>query len=144
MNRFIKKLKSYPTNLTLGELIDKVTLEESAALEVENSRVEAVKKDFKNTYFKSVEDDMFGKSTVILHIEKIITHERTTDWDFVYSIKGTSINFSPSFLFKKRSGVGTSFIKSEDNLRARTKITKEEYQAYLVKYENIVEQINNI
>ena len=119
-------------------------MEDSAALEVENSRIERVKKEFKNTYFKSVEEDIFGKTVVILHIEEILRHERTTDWDFIYTIKGSSINFSPSFLSKNISGVGTSFLKTEDNLRARTKITKEEYQAYLVKYENIVEQINNI
>lgn len=145
MSIFIKKLESYPNDLTIKQLITRVNLEDSIVLKGEENKVAEVKEEFKDSYFKSTEDTVFGKSTVILHIEKITSYQRTTDWDIIYTIKGVVTNLSTSFLSQEKlKGEGTGFLKTEYSLRKRTRISKKEYQEYLNKYEHIVSQIKNI
>jgi hypothetical protein len=145
MNRFIEKLRSYPSDLTLEQLIIKVDLDESLATKREENTIERVKEEFKDTYFKSGDTSIFGKGIEVLHIVEIMSSERTTDWDLIYNIKGTRLTFSPSYLSKEElKGDGVRFLKTEDDLRKRMEITKAEYQVYLNKYESITEQLKNI
>lgn len=146
MSRFLEKLKEYPSDLTLSELIVKLEEVNKEELDKEEKLFESIKLKYKNSYLKRFNDkSIFGKTLEVFNIIEITDKSRTTDWKFVYFVKGTRISFCKRDLYindLKGNRVDETFTQKQ--LSEMTKISEIEYMEYLKEFNNITNRLKSL
>lgn len=130
MERLLHKLNQYPDNLTIAELKAQLDLE-SRKLELEEEKiVTSVKEKVEGKYFKFNDESIFGESLEVIYVDKVVSYERTSDWDLLYKIEGTNISFESRHLFY----IERESSYTEERFDSMVEITEIEYKTYYDKY----------
>ena len=143
MSRKLDFLAKYDENLTIAQLKQAVIEEDKKSAEKEQQEIQEVKDDFQGSYFKYLDEQpLFGDvELVIFKFDTLKSFERSVDWDFIYYFNGNTISFSDRELYS----IDVFHLPfSAEELRKMTKITKEEYQEYLNKYNNLTKELKTI
>ena len=143
MSRKLDFLAKYDENLTIAQLKQAVMEEDKKSAEKEQEEIQEVKDDFQGSYFKYLDEQpLFGDvELVIFKFDTLKSFERSVDWDFIYYFNGNKISFSDRELYS----IDVFHLPfSAEKLRKMTEITKEEYQEYLNKYNNLTKELKTI
>ena len=146
MNRKLDFLAKYDENLTIAQLKQAVIEEDKKSAEKEQQEIQEIKKEFENTYVKYIDEDgLFGETLNVIHFKDFDRKDLDESYTSVYTIEAEVLCFSKRDFYKKKIRKGWcdgSF--SAEELRKMTKITKEEYQEYLNKYNNLTKELKTI
>ena len=146
MNRKLDFLAKYDENLTITQLKQAVVEEERKSAEKEQQEIQEIKKEFENTYVKYIDEDgLFGETLNVIQFKDFDRKDLDESYTSVYTIEAEVLCFSKRDFYKKKIRKGWcdgSF--SAEELRKMTKITKEEYQEYLNKYNNLTKELKTI
>ena len=143
MNRKLDFLSRYDENLTIAKLKQAVIEDEKKLAEKEQQEIQEVKDNFQKRYFRYLDEDSIfgGRELNIFEFKTLKSFEKSMDWEFIYYFNGSKISFSDRELYL----IDASHLPfTAEKLRKMTKITKEEYQEYLNKYNNLVTELKNI
>lgn len=116
------------------------------AKQKETEEITKVKEGFENTYFKETVDcPLFGKTLKVYHLKNYVRSERTTDWELIYYFQGSKVSFSKRDINKRdfnpdRCGDGFG----KEDLEQMSIITKEDYESYIQKYNQISKQLEGL
>lgn len=138
MSRILEYIAKYDERLTIAKLKEIIAQENELEKQKELVEIEAIRKEFENTYLKYVDKDgLFGEEFHIIKLKNLVRQERTTDWNFIYYFKGEDITFGNWLSCKifDTDRCGNSF--SGEELKNMTKITKEEYNKYKNKFKRL-------
>ena len=146
MNRKLDFLAKYDENLTIAQLKQVVMEEDKKLAEKEQNEIQEVKKEFENTYVKYIDKDgLFGETLNVIHFKYFDRKDLDESYTSIYTIEVEVLCFSKRDFYKKKIRKGWcdgSF--SVEELRKMTKITKEEYEEYLNKYNNLTTELKSI
>ena len=146
MNRKLDFLAKYDENLTIAQLKQAVIEEDKKSAEKEQQEIQEIKKEFENTYVKYIDEDgLFGETLNVIQFKDFDRKDLDESYTSVYTIEAEVLCFSKRDFYKKKIRKGWcdgSF--SAEELRKMTKITKEEYQEYLNKYNNLTKELKTI
>jgi hypothetical protein len=146
MSRILEYLEKYDENLTVAQLKEAIQIAKDVEDQKEIDNLNQIKQEFANTYLKVIDEEhMFGKTLNIYHIKEIVRTERCTDWSLVYYAKGNKISFSEREAYSRAFKPNTTHDSfSEEELRAMTKITEQEYNEYVHQYSRIKTMLSEI
>jgi hypothetical protein len=146
MSRVLDFIAKYDENLTIAELKKAIESDKRIAEEKEIDDVNKIKQEFANTYLKFLDEGyVLGKTLKIYHIKEIVRTERCTDWSLVYYAKGSKMTFSEREAYSRVFKPNTTHDSfSEEDLRAMTKITKQEFDEYVHQYATIKTMLTEI
>ena len=146
MSRKLDFLAKYDENLTIAQLKQAVIEEDKKSAEKEQEEIQEIKKEFENTYVKYIDEDgLFGEALNVIHFKDFDRKDLDESYTSIYTIEAEVLCFSKRDFYKKKIRKGWcdgSF--SAEELRKMTKITKEEYQEYLNKYNNLTKELKTI
>ena len=146
MNRKLDFLAKYDEDLTIAQLKQAVIEDEKKATEKEQQEIQEVKKEFENTYVKYIDEhELFHNTLNVVHFKDFDRKDLNEDYTPVYTIEAEVLCFSKRDFYKKKIRKGWcdgSF--SVEELKNMTKITKEEYEQYLDKYNKLTEELKEI
>ena len=146
MNRILEYLEKYDESLTVAQLKEAIQIAKAVEDQKEIDNLNQIKQEFANTYLKVIDEEhMFGRTLNIYHIKEIVRTERCTDWSLVYYAKGNKISFSEREAYSRAFKPNTTHDSfSEEELRAMTKITEQEYDEYVHHYSRIKTMLSEI
>lgn len=143
MSRKLDFLTKYDENLTIAQLKQAVIEEEKKLAEKEQQEIQEVKDTFQKKYFRYLDEDSIfeGRELNIFEFKTLKSFEKSVDWEFIYHFNGNKISFSDRELYLIDA---SHFPFTAEKLRKMTKITKEDYEEYLDKYNKITTELKNI
>ena len=146
MSRILEVIAKYDESLTIAELKKAIEADKRIADQKEIDDLNQIKEEFSNTYLKVIDEErMFGKTLNVYHIKEIVRTERCSDWSLVYYAKGSKISFSEREAYSRAFKPNTTHDSfSEEDLRAMTKITEQEYDEYVHQYSRIKTMLTEI
>ena len=146
MSRILEYLEKYDESLTVAQLKEAIQIAKAVEDQKEIDDLNQIKQEFANTYLKFLDKEhVFGKTLNIYHIKEIVRTERCADWSLVYYAKGSKISFSEREAYSRAFKPNTTHDSfSEEELRAMTKITEQEYNEYVHQYSRIKTMLSEI
>ena len=143
----LRALKNAPEDIksmTVGQLIDKISKEQS---EIENADKEECKKvceEFKGAYIKVlIKDGTFGPESQYMYIKDIQSGSMTTEYERLFDINGKRISFSRLLSSCRDMKFGcVNDLFTADQLRCAEKISKEDFE-YAERQSESMEKIIN-
>ncbi len=145
MRDIIRELNKYDDSLTVKEL--KIKIKNDSDLLKKNKKIhfKNIQNEFKNVYLKRHTENLFGAALELIYIQEITSYEYSDEYKLIYTFKGDKISFSSRDIYFKNIYGDNSYEKlSERELPKLEKITIEEYNEYLTKYNTISIMLNDL
>lgn len=142
----IKQLKQIDNKLTIGELIVLIENKEKEEIKIKKNKDDLVINTYLGKCIKIIDEDgLFGKTIEIYKIDDIKFSTYDTSYNVLYGIDGVKLTFADRDINKRKlksSDCRDSF--RYDKLQKSKIITIEEYNQYLLVYENITDILTKL
>ena len=145
-SRVLNYIAKYDENLTIAQLKEAIKADQISAKKNETEEITRVKKDFKDVYLKRIYNcDLFGETLEIFHIKEITDINKTTEYINIYSIDAQKISFTYEGVnFRHLKGDSCYHTFSEKDLRDMVVISKEDFDTYNYKYNELNRMLTNL
>ena len=141
----VNNIKSDLSNLTLKEIVSQFTTDINEFDKENTERENKVIEDFTDVYLKEVTNGrIYDKEVEIIHVKSLKVESYTESWERCYLLSGSRINFHEGGFYGRDFDTSVYSMYTEKDLRNCTKITKEEFESYVEKYNQLTLIVDKI
>jgi hypothetical protein len=141
----INEIKSDLHGLSLSDIINQFTTDINEYDKDTIERENKVILDFTDVYLLGIEDNnVFGKEVELIHIKTLKVESYTEGWERTYLLSGSRINFHKGGFYGRDFDTSVYSMYTEKDLRNCIKITKEEFESYVEKFNKLTSIVDSI
>ena len=141
----VNNIKSDLSDLTLKEILSQFTNDVSEFDKEKTERENKVIEDFTDVYLKEVTSGrIYDKEIEFIHIKSLKVESYTEGWERTYLLSGSRINFHEGGFYGREFDSSVYSMYTEKDLRNCIKITKEEFESYVEKFNKLTSIVDSI